>query len=71
MNRQEACQDCKQTVCWQIKRGIFMKKVATGAPIIVNGEIENCPKRKNGDEEEDIDSWFELQGKTDTLHLGS
>lgn len=67
----ETCKDCSQTICTQVQAMVFLKKVGMTAPVVVEGKIENCPKKKDGEPAEDINSWFELEGKLDTIHLGS
>jgi len=69
--RVELCTECPKTVCSLVKPGVYLKKVATDAPEVVVGRIEDCPKRTDTETMEDINHWFQLEGKTDTLHLGS
>jgi hypothetical protein len=69
----ELCRQCDGVVCSKVQLNVYIKKDNQKAPEIVIGTIENCPKRKEDGEEswEEVQDWFNLYGKIDTMHLGS
>lgn len=66
----DICTECAGVACLRTSDGVYMKKDNRKTPQIIIGKIEGCPKRIGLDEEEDVDKWFELYGKTDTMNLG-
>jgi len=65
----EICTDCEGVVCRRTGKDTYTRREGKRTPKVIVGEIKDCPKKKV--EEEDIGRWFALEGKTDTLHLGS
>lgn len=67
----ESCSDCGNIICIDNKNETRIVAGIKGGIIYENikGSVKNCPFRK-GTEEEDINKWFELEGKVDTLNLG-
>ena len=69
----ESCKQCDGVVCLKVKDGVYMKKDKQKAPEIIVGTIEGCSKRKEDGVEDwdEVQDWFKLYGKIDTVHLGS
>ena len=78
----ETCLQCKDLMCVDHLNGRVITELKTMRPTeIPNQPVNRCPKRKVEDASpapkvddldfDEINRWFSLEGKTDTLHLGS
>lgn len=73
MKEKLSCLQCKGIVCTDLEDGVkAVGNLKDGAAIKFPQNVSKCPMRKVEEEpEEDIEKWFALEGKVDTLHLGS
>ena len=72
-NMLESCSNCEGINCLKVKDGVYMRKDNGKSPEIINGKVEDCSRRVQNPiiDLEETDKWFKLDGKVDTIHLGS
>jgi hypothetical protein len=75
----ESCVEClkpKSIMCVDIPEGRVMSHLPDMKYIVIQKPVRTCPLKESnkpilGETMEEVNRWFELEGKTDTMNLGS